>query len=252
HTVVIRKLSENELEKPIIHYCNRFSEQQGFAKVVRALEEGFAFHLNENEQNFLSFPINVSNSQTNIGNQFDEKFLRQCFSTMLKKIESTFTIEFDERVLYEKIKIHLFCLINRAIFFLDRADIFNGEIQNKYPFAYEMAKIGLKELGRILQRKIEEKEIGYLAIYFELMLEKNGKDSLDESIAVVTNTEKGVSLLVKRQIQRMLGDEINVLLLTESDYLQHEKSEFCAIFTTIPLQHVDKSIPYVFVNDLLD
>ena len=49
-------------------------------------------------------------------------------------------------------------------------DLFYGEIERQYPLAYELAKIGLQELGRLLNRCVPTVEFGYLALYFELAL----------------------------------------------------------------------------------
>ena len=59
-------------------------------------------------------------------------------------------VHFDEAELFEEIKPHLGSLINRLIFHVQANDIFHGEVQNQYPFAFEMAKIAGEELTSIL------------------------------------------------------------------------------------------------------
>ena len=48
-------------------------------------------------------------------------------------------VHFDDEELFEEIKSHLGALINRLIFHVQANDIFHGEVQTQYPFAFEMA-----------------------------------------------------------------------------------------------------------------
>ena len=70
-------------------------------------------------------------------------------------------------------KDHLRNVMNRLVFHVECHDLFYGEIERQYPLAYELAKIGLQELGRLLNRCVPTVEFGYLALYFELALRGN-------------------------------------------------------------------------------
>ena len=66
-------------------------------------------------------------------------------------------VNFDDEELFEEIKSHLGPLINRLIFHVQANDIFHGEVQTQYPFAFEMAKIAGEELSAILEMCIRDR-----------------------------------------------------------------------------------------------
>ena len=92
---------------------------------------------------------------------------------MMKKIHHSVVVEFDEDFLFSEMKDHLRNVMNRLVFHVECHDLFYGEIERQYPLAYELAKIGLQELGRLLNRCVPTVEFGYLALYFELALRGN-------------------------------------------------------------------------------
>ena len=107
-------------------------------------------------------------------------------------------VHFDEAELFEEIKPHLGSLINRLIFHVQANDIFHGEVQNQYPFAFEMAKIAGEELTSIFGSELEKSEIGYLALYFEMILRKQNSTvkGSRKQIAVVCTTGRGTAAMI--------------------------------------------------------
>ena len=56
-------------------------------------------------------------------------------------------------------KDHLRNVMNRPVFHVECHDLFYGEIERQYPF-HELAKIGLQELGRLLNRCVPTLNLG--------------------------------------------------------------------------------------------
>ena len=76
-------------------------------------------------------------------------------------------VNFDDEELFEEIKSHLGSLINRLIFHVQANDIFHGEVQTQYPFAFEMAKIaGEETICNFLVLNWNYLKVGYLGFVF--------------------------------------------------------------------------------------
>ncbi len=102
-------------------------------------------------------------------------------------------------------KDHLRNVMNRLVFHVECHDLFYGEIERQYPLAYELAKIGLQELGRLLNRCVPTVEFGYLALYFELALRGNYEAGAKKEIAVICSTGHGTALIIQRQLEKSFG-----------------------------------------------
>ena len=135
-------------------------------------------------------------------------------------------------------KDHLRNVMNRLVFHVECHDLFYGEIERQYPLAYELAKIGLQELGRLLNRCVPTVEFGYLALYFELALRGNYEGSQKE-IAVICSTGHGTALIIQRQLEKVLGPDVQIAHFSEEEAERRELNQYFAIFTTIPLKIFD-------------
>ena len=100
-------------------------------------------------------------------------------------------------------------------------DIFHGEVQTQYPFAFEMAKIAGEELSAIFGSELELSEIGYLALYFEMILRKQNSvvNGSRKQIAVVCTTGRGTAAMIIQQLRRVLGNDVDITQYSEEDLI---------------------------------
>ncbi|HBO5467421.1 TPA: PRD domain-containing protein, partial [Pseudomonas aeruginosa] len=139
-------------------------------KLIYHIEMTYKISLSQFEIDFLCFPFNVRFIDTLSKPSYQSEQVANIFQGIVKKVKETMLVHFDDEELFEEIKSHLGALINRLIFHVQANDIFHGEVQTQYPFAFEMAKIAGEELSAILGSELELSEIGYLALYFEMIL----------------------------------------------------------------------------------
>ena len=100
-------------------------------------------------------------------------------------------VNFDDEELFEEIKSHLGSLINRLIFHVQANDIFPWRVQTQYLLLFEMAKIAGRTICNF-GSELELSEIGYLALYFEMILRKQNSvvNGSRKQIAVVYNRKR--------------------------------------------------------------
>lgn len=241
------------LEKEIPYY-NNYEKNSGSVKMfLHHLEKEYNITLRPYDQDFIIFPINIRNSAC-VKKESMEKYdknIRELFDDMIKEIRANFILELDDNQLFEEIKYHLMFMVNRLVFHIEPFNLFYDEIEKKYPFSYELAKMAANVIESRLMISVAPSEISYLAVYFELMLYYKGQKSKQKKIAIISNLGKGTTMFIRKQIQEILGPDVAILQFSEQNYKKQNLGDFFAVFSTFPVE-IDKKIPVIQVNNLFD
>ena len=234
------------IDQPIPHFLNMVERTKAIDDFLGQLELDYSISLGHYDIDFLLFPVNMKWLGDN---PWQLAQLEEVFLGMMAEIHEAMLVELDDQQIFDEVKQHLFFLINRLIFRLEPADLFQDEIMRNYPFAYQLSAIGIHHLERMIGRKAPKAEISYLAIYFELVLRSIPKDEKKE-IAVVCVTGRGTAALIRRQIESVLGAEVKIHQFLENDYEQADLDNFFAVFTTVPLNYVSQDTPVIQITNL--
>lgn len=240
----------HQLNKPIPHYTNYQWRDESFDQLIYQIESLYEITLSQCDIDFISFPLNISNTGAVEKVYMNEPFIREIFDQMMRHVSNLMSVEFEEEELYTEMRFHLLYLLNRLIFRIDNYDYFYGELEKKYPFAHEVAKVAMEKIEEVIGRLSSGAEISYLAVYFELMMKKNRPQN--KKIAIVCNTGKGTANLMKQQINQVLGSHIKLETYTETEYQKIDLSHYFAVFTTIPLKNIDEKIPLIRITNLFN
>jgi len=252
--MVERIYASRVLSCPIPYYRNDLTETPLVEKLIYHIEMTYKISLSQFEIDFLCFPFNIRFIDTLSKPSYQSEQLANIFQGIVKKVKETMLVNFDDEELFEEIKSHLGPLINRLIFHVQANDIFHGEVQTQYPFAFEMAKIAGEELSAIFGSELELSEIGYLALYFEMILRKQNSvvNGSRKQIAVVCTTGRGTAAMIIQQLRRILGNDVDITQYSEEDFNLDLNQDYFAIFTTVPLKYKDSKSPVIQVNHLFD
>lgn len=235
------------LEEAIQYYHNTQMENEAVFELQFLLETDYEMTISRYESDFMVFPLSLGNTAVK---DADLEDARKLFRLMMNKIHELVHIEIDQEQLFKELKYHFLFTINRLIFHIEVTDIFGLEIKNKYPLAYELAEIGLKEVARILGTSFSTGEVSYLSVYFQLML-KNEQAKPEKKVAVVCNTGRGTALMIKKQLENVLGPEVAIFHFSEADYQKENLASYFAVFTTIPLEN-HPQVPVIRLSDLFN
>lgn len=235
-----------------VYYTNCVAHHPQIQSFLFHIEELYQISLSQVEQQFLVFPFMINTNDFQVVQEVDEMVLRCMYESFMQRIHQLVAIDLHDDWLFHEMKHHLLFLVNRLLFYIELNDLFLREIQKKYPFAYELAKIGLEEWCHILKRPFSAVECDYLALYIETALRLNGSSQPTKKIAVVCNTGKGTALLIKQQLRRVLGDELAISHFSESEYEEEDLANYFAVFTTIPLKNVPSNLPVIQLNQLFN
>ena len=95
--------------------------------------------------------------------------------------------------------------------------------------------------------------MSYLALYFEMILHENGAifQNKKRRVAVVCTTGRGTAHMIKRQLKRVLGHDIEITQYSEENFNPDTNDNYFAVFTTIPLKLGQINSPVIQIRNLL-
>lgn len=248
---VQRIQSGRPLVQAVPYYVNYFAEDHLLEELFVHLATDYRLTISQFDFDFLCFPLNIFNNNLVPENKADNQEVLALFQAMMDQINDAVIINVDQEILFQNMRAHFMFLVNRLIFQVETYDIFREEFKQKHAFAHELAEIGIAALCEFLQKPTQQAELSYLAIYFELALKSDTQPKMKE-IAVVCNTGKGTALMIKRQLETVLGPNIRIAHYSEEEYETKDLDRYFAVFTTIPLKHTKTTTAVIKLTDLFN
>ena len=251
---IARLRRQQQLQQPIAYYTNELADSDLVHQLIYHIEMTYHLSLSQYEQDFISYPLHIQYIDGLPYRPSPSRELLALFQKMVQKVKETLLVTFNEESLYVEMHRHLKFLLHRLIFHVQANDIFHGDIPNKYPLAFEMAKVAGQELQQSFGYQLAISELSYLALYFEMALreEESEKQLRTRKIAVVCTTGRGTANMICRQLRRVLGQEISISQYSEEEFNPLEDDDYFAIFTTIPLKLTGLKSPVVHLTNLFD
>ena len=251
---VARLRRQQQLQEPIAYYTNELADSDIVHQLIYHIELTYHLSLSQYEQDFISFPLNIQYIDGLPYRPQPSQELLSLFQKMIQKVQETVLVNFNEASLYVEMHRHLKFLVNRLIFHVQANDIFHGDIPNKYPLAFEMARVAAQELQASFGYQLGISELSYLALYFEMALREDDSENhlRTRQIAVVCTTGRGTANMICRQLRRVLGQDIHISQYSEEEFNPVENDDYFAIFTTIPLKLSGLKSPVVHLTNLFD
>ena len=251
---IARLRRQQQLQQPLAYFTNELADSDLVHQLIYHIEMNYHLSLSQYEQDFISYPLHIQYIDGLPYRSSPSRELLALFQKMVQKVKETLLVTFNEESLYVEMHRHLKFLLHRLIFHVQANDIFHGDIPNKYPLAFEMAKVAGQELQRSFGYQLAISELSYLALYFEMALrEEESENQLrTQKIAVVCTTGRGTANMICRQLKRVLGQEISISQYSEEEFNPLEDDDYFAIFTTIPLKLTGLKSPVVHLTNLFD
>ena len=251
---IARLRRQQQLQQPLAYFTNELADSDLVHQLIYHIEMTYHLSLSQYEQDFISYPLHIQYIDGLPYRPSPSTELLALFQKMVQKVKETLLVTFNEESLYVEMHRHLKFLLHRLIFHVQANDIFHGDIPNKYPLAFEMAKVAGQELQQSFGYQLAISELSYLALYFEMALreEESEKQLRTRKIAVVCTTGRGTANMICRQLRRVLGQEISISQYSEEEFNPLEDDDYFAIFTTIPLKLTGLKSPVVHLTNLFD
>ena len=238
------------IETEIDNYCNLVNHNEFLNDFFIKIENKLNRNLTQYEQDFMAYPLNMNNNFPFDATRIDFAFINRLIHQIVMDIDEEYPIQMNQTTLVEALKFHVTFLLNRTRFQYQEKNIFFKSIQNRYPFAYQLAEIAKESIKKVTGLVISDIELNTLAIYFELSLSKVRIDST-KKVALIANVGTAAKQMLYLQIRAILGEDIVITELTE-EAANQDFSEFMVVFTTVSLKAISSNVMEIQVANLLD
>lgn len=163
--------------------------------------------------------------------------INETVSLMLEEVKKIYYIDFfDDFDLRMMLALHLVPFNTRMEYDLVLRNPLLKDIKTQYTYAFNLAVVASDVLRQHFGKMIEEEEIGYFALHFNLALERKKKVLDKKNILIVCGTGRGTAQLLLFRFQENFGKYLDVI--DTCDVLSVKNKDFSKIdyvVTTVPL-----------------
>ncbi|SEJ94792.1 lichenan operon transcriptional antiterminator [Propionispira arboris] len=223
--------------------------------IVKSIYLSFGLEINLNETCYLAQHIITSKKYSEFENIKVNVEIENLIKNIMNMINQICGIDFSEdKTLLHWLSLHLDIAMNRL---KNNMNIHNEAldlIKKEYPLPFQIAAMAGKVIEQEKNIKVNENEIGYIAIHFAAAFSRRGnlKNANVKKILLVCGSGIGTTVLLKARIQEYFQDRIQIVN-TIPGYKLNEQiiSLVDVVLTTIPIDHI-KSDKIINVNYLLN
>lgn len=193
----------------------------------------------------------LNKNGTELKNNFDQKILTTV-QKMIQRVEEQMQFGIiNDQELHASIAIHLKPAIHRYKYHMNIRNPMFEAIKVNYPIAFEAGIIASQVIEEDFNIKVDENEIGYIALHFGAAIERAKLYTKPKRCLIVCTTGLGSSQLLLYKMRAKFGNRLTIIGATELHNLsQYNKESIDFILSTVPLpDSVD--IPHVVINTLL-
>ncbi|MDY0393991.1 BglG family transcription antiterminator [Virgibacillus halophilus] len=191
-------------------------------------------------------------SEKVVAHIIDEELL-QLIHIALKKINEEMHMDLlDDDELTIGLGLHLKPARNRYKYGMNVRNPMLSEIKRNYPLAFEAGVIFGLAFEDVTGIKIDENEVGYLALHIGAAIERKKMKSGPKRCLIVCASGRGTSQLIYYKLKNHFGKNLDVAGTTEYYNLNHhDLHSFDFVVSSIPIAE-SLPVPVIEVNAIVD
>lgn len=257
--IVIERIKNKcylEISNDQISVIEKESEYSYALRIADLLSQVFQLQIPKSEIGYIAIHLAskriIEDATINNGFVINQE-IYDMVTHMLDEIQNSYNIDLhDDLELRMVLAMHLIPFEIRIKYNLNLKNPLLKEIKTSYTLAYMIAISACEVLNRYYHKIIKEDEIGYLALHFNLALERINKEVNKKNILVVCSTGRGTAQILLWQIKEEFHRYVNKIDICEAAQISSMNlSDVDYIFTTVQLPiTVNKPVLYIqlFLN----
>ena len=208
--------------------------------------------ITEAEKSFLLIPLNINYSNRNT-ERINKRlmWIDELFAEIFSQVKGNISLDIDYNRVFEQIKYHSIFMINRSATYMRNDDLFSREIVEKYPVAVDLAIMTVNLLESKLHIKISDKELGYLALYYQMEIEDEKRgNSQYHKVAIVGEVSKSIQNLIISRLNETFQGTTEADIFKSSESFKKSSERYLIVFSTLPLESKDVTTPIVRIQSI--
>ena len=238
-----------------MEYIEELVEYKIASGIFTDLKTNLNIDMVETELYYIAKHLLASKRYLNNSNNKVLKHETKLIEEITNKIKEILDIDFSKDLqLIEGLIIHLEIAINRMKFGMNIRNEVLSVIKNNYPLAFQVAIIASRVIEEREDVRLNEAEIGFIALHFGAALSRKGIDTnvKFKTAIIVCSSGLGTSNLVKAKLHEHFNDRIRVVN-TMSGYELTEEilNSVDMVLSTIEFKHLNSN-KIINIENLLD
>ena len=216
------------------------SEMEVSTEIFQRLSERSYFKLSQEE--IVNLAIYIKGKSDYENDDYISEEVNTFILHALKEINEKFDIDFRQEIdLRISLALHLMPLLTRIEYNIQNENQLLDQIKQSFPLGFDIAAYMCLLLQNSIDKKIEEGEIAYLAIYFNQYLAKYNDISGKKRIMIITSLKRSESILLRQRFATWFSNEITILTLVNThEVATVDIEDYDVIFTTEQTELTDK------------
>lgn len=159
-------------------------------------------------------------------------------------------LQYDDTLL-KNLTVHLRPAIHRSELGITIKNPYKEKIKKSFPYSMDLATQLATKVDKQYNVRLNDDEICYIALHFELFSERNKSKTNKVQVAVVCSTGYGSAALIKQQLLDKLSNHIEVVQTMSVQELLANGVKADIIITTIPINLKEGNEKVLRVSPLL-
>lgn len=237
------------------HNIKNTAEYRIAKSIKEMIEEEFKLTINENEIVFLTLPFIGRKAPVNT--ILSDVAINSSLKPLLKEIIEEISLKFGTDIEYDNelmvgLEYHLNFALNRLMFNIKVDNPLLDEIKKCYPLGYEFAKAAAKVIERKYNLKVDEDEMGYMALHFTSFIERSKQKIFSiNKVAIVCGTGLGTAQLLYIKLRRIIGEGKVINIFSDLQLTEDLLDKYDIVFTTVDIA-IDTKAVVMKINAVFD
>lgn len=259
--IACKRIREEKVVRMVNEEIKQLENQKEFfvaKEIVKDIEARLHVSFPKNEVAYISIHLQGTKMvppqlKSEEINAFIDEEIQSIAQEMVKKIDDKYSLHLngDEELLMA-LCLHLKPAINRLKYKMNLRNPLLEEIKTKYPLSFEAAVIGSEVLEERFHVKIDENEIGYIALHIEVALERQKKrKNKTPRCLIVCASGLGTAQLLFYKLKNKFNEELDIIGTTEYYNLNQQSfNHIDFIISTVPIKE-KLPVPVIQVSTIL-
>ncbi|MBF0706045.1 BglG family transcription antiterminator [Alkalihalobacillus hwajinpoensis] len=224
-------------------------------ELAAAIEAKLPVEIPLDEILFITIPIAGRRTPTNNRTITEIRItddVKRLLETIVEQIGFNKETIKENQSFFTDLQYHLTFMLNRLMFGFHLKNPMLEDVKEKYPVAFRMAQIAGKVIEKEYELKVSDDELGYIAFYFGVFTTQSEVRSKRlQKAAIICGTGRGTAKLVANQLRRVLNQNTQFDLFSESDVTEEILNQYDIIFSTLKLSFEPRQ-PIIVINEIFD